>query len=361
VTWRMLIDAGWKGSPSFKALVGGETLSPHMAQEILARAGELWNLYGPTETTVCSTRWKVPPEPHTISIGRPIANTRIHILDAEGSRCPAGVSGEIFIGGDGVASGYLHRPELTAERFIPDPFSDDPRARMYRTGDRGRWRHDGLLEHQGRLDFQVKVRGHRIELGEIESCLLLHPRVSQCLVIAREDRPGETRLAAYLVLREGAPGGLEFKDHLRVSLPDYMVPHHYVVLEAMPLLPNGKINRHGLPVPRVESRTNLNAADAPSTPAERALARIWSEVLGLESEFIARRDNFFDLGGDSLQASRVVVAFQRAGGARLEARRMIFENLSQVAHGIEMRVQDAVQEEEPAKRSKGWFKRLFKS
>ena len=294
-------------------------------------------------------------------IGRPIANTRIHVLDAAGSRCPAGVSGEIFIGGDGVASGYLHRPELTAERFVPDPFSDDPRARLYRTGDRGRWRHDGLLEHQGRLDFQVKVRGHRIELGEIESCLLSHPGVSHCLVAAREDRPGETRLVAYLVLRDGAPAGPEFKDHLRVSLPNYMLPQHYVALEAMPLLPNGKINRHALPVPRVESRTNLVAGDAPSTPAETVLAGIWSEVLGVQSDAIARRDNFFDLGGDSLQASRVVIAFHRAGGARLEARRMMFETLSKLAHGVELRTEDTVQEEEAANRLKGWFKRLFKS
>ncbi|MEJ8826096.1 amino acid adenylation domain-containing protein [Variovorax humicola] len=360
-TWRMLIDAGWNGSPSFKALVGGESLSPHIAQQILARAGELWNLYGPTETTVWSTCWKVPPAPQTISIGRPIANTRIHVLDAQGSRCPTGVSGEIFIGGDGVTLGYLHRPELSAERFIPDPFSDDPRARLYKTGDRGRWRHDGLLEHQGRLDFQVKVRGHRIELGEIESCLLLHPGISQCLVVAREDRPGETRLVAYLVLRDGAPAGPDFKDHLRVSLPDYMLPQHYVELQAMPLLPNGKIDRQALPVPRVESRINLGADDAPSSPAEMALAGVWSEVLGVERDAIARRDNFFDLGGDSLQASRVVIAFHRLGGVRLEARRMIFETLGQIAHGIELRAHDAVRQEEKAKQPRKWFERLFKS
>lgn len=360
-TWRMLIDSGWKGSPGFKALVGGESLSPHMAQQMLARAAELWNLYGPTETTVWSTCWKVPPEPATISIGRPIANTRIHVLDAQGSLCPAGVSGEIFIGGDGVTSGYLHRPDLTTERFIPDPFNDDPGARLYRTGDRGRWRHDGLLEHQGRLDFQVKVRGHRIELGEIEACLLRHPAVSQCLLMAREDRPGESRLVAYVVLRDGIAGESEFKDHLRVSLPEYMLPQHYVVLEALPLLPNGKINRHALPVPRVEPRTILSAGDAPSTPAEAALAGIWSEVLGVDSAAIARRDNFFDLGGDSLQVSRVVIAFHRAGGVRLEARRMIFETLGQLAHGLELRAHHAFQEEEPAKQRGGWLKRLFKS
>ncbi|MDM0001919.1 amino acid adenylation domain-containing protein [Variovorax sp. J22P240] len=360
-TWRMLIDAGWTGSASFKALVGGESLSPAMAQQLSARTGEVWNLYGPTETTVWSTCWKVPPEPQTISIGRPIANTRIYVLDAQGRRCPAGVSGEIFIGGDGVTSGYLNRLELTAERFIPDPFSADPHARLYRTGDRGRWRHDGLLEHQGRLDFQVKVRGHRIELGEIESSLQAHPDVSQSLVVAREDRPGDVRLVAYLVLREGAAGGAEFKDHLRVSLPDYMLPQHYVVLDALPLLPNGKINRHALPAPRIESRASLSAGDAPSTPAEMALAGIWGEILGMDSGTIARRDNFFDLGGDSLQVSRVVIAFHRTGGVRLEARRMIFETLGQLAGGVELRAHDVAPEEEPTKQSKGWFRRLFRS
>lgn len=358
-TWRMLIDAGWNGSPHFKALVGGESLSPQMAEQLSARTGELWNLYGPTETTVWSTCWKVPQEPQTISIGRPVANTCIHVLDAQGNRCPAGVSGEIYIGGDGVTSGYLHRPELTAERFIPDPFSADLRARMYRTGDRGRWRHDGLLEHQGRLDFQVKVRGHRIELGEIESCLAAHPRVSQCLVVAREDHPGDARLVAYLVLRDNVHAGPEFKDHLRLSLPDYMLPQHYVTLDAMPLLPNGKINRHALPAPRIDSRANMGVSDAPATPAETALAEIWGKILGIDSNAIARPDNFFDLGGDSLKVSRVVVAFQRTSGVRLEARRMIFECLGQLAHGIELPADGAAADVEAAERPKGWFRSLL--
>ena len=358
-TWRLLIDAGWSGSPSFKALVGGESLSPQMAAQLSTRTGSLWNMYGPTETTVWSTCWQVPRGPQTISIGRPIANTTIHVLDAQGKRCPAGVSGEIFIGGEGVATGYLNRPELTAERFVPDPFSTDPQARMYRTGDRGRWRHDGLLEHQGRLDFQVKVRGHRIELGEIEASLQTHANVAECLVIAREDRPGEARLVAYVVLREGTLDTAGLRDHLRVGLPDYMLPQHYVALDAMPRLPNGKVNRHALPAPRMEARLPAASADAPSTPAEIALAGIWSELLGMDGDAVARSDNFFDLGGDSLQVSRAVIAFHRRSGVRLEARRVIFESLAQLARGIELPDGEPAPVEAPADQPKGWFKRLF--
>ncbi len=174
-TWRMLLEAGWEGAPGFKALIGGEALPPDLAQALLQRVGELWNMYGPTETTVWSTCWRVQQADAGISIGRPIANTQVHVLDEAGQPCPVGVPGELFIGGEGVALGYLHRPELTEERFVLDRFSTAAGARMYRTGDLGRWRHDGQLEHMGRLDHQVKIRGHRIELGEIEANLASHP------------------------------------------------------------------------------------------------------------------------------------------------------------------------------------------
>ena len=332
-SWRLLIDAGWRGSPTFKALVGGESLNPSLARELLQRSGELWNMYGPTETTVWSSCWKVQPEAQAISIGRPIANTRIHVLDAQHRPCPPGVSGEIFIGGDGVALGYWNRPELSAERFIADPFDPDPQARLYRTGDRGRWRHDGLVEHQGRLDFQVKVRGHRIEPGEIEARLLAHPAVAQCLVTAREDRPGDIRLVAYVVPRDGALDPLALKDHLRPWLPGYMLPQHYVALAALPLLPNGKIDRQALPAPKAEDRSTASRGDEPATPAEVALAGVWGGVLGLQPFEIARSDNFFDLGGDSLQAGRVALEFQRQCGIRLEPGRLLFESLAQLAAG----------------------------
>jgi acyl carrier protein len=305
----------------------------------------------------------VPAGPGTITIGRPIANTRVHVLDERGHACPAGVSGEIFIGGDGVALGYLGQAEMTAERFVADPFSSEPGARLYKTGDRGRWRHDGLLEHQGRLDFQVKVRGHRIEPGEIEAQLRMHPSISQCLVMAREDRPGDVRLVAYVVAKDEAPDAQRLKDHLRVSLPDYMLPQHYVTLEALPLLPNGKINRHALPAPAVEPRAARASQGGHGTPAEAALAKVWSEVLGMQVDEIDSRDNFFDLGGDSLKAGRTVILFERACGVRLETQRLIFETLAQLAGGIELRAAPA--ESPQAADAEGskdsWLKRLIKS
>ncbi|WP_172843860.1 non-ribosomal peptide synthetase [Variovorax sp. HW608] len=359
-TWRMLIDAGWNGAPGFKALIGGESLSEDMAQALSVRTGELWNMYGPTETTVWSTCWKVPAAPGVIAIGRPIANTSVHVLDARGQPCPVGCSGEIFIGGDGVALGYLNQPGMTAERFVPDPFSPAPGARLYRTGDRGRWRHDGLLEHQGRLDFQVKVRGHRIEPGEIEAQLRALPELSQCLVVTREDRPGDVRLVAYVVATEGATvDDAHLKDHLRARLPDYMLPQHYVTLQALPLLPNGKIDRHALPAPLSEARARREVRSADRTPAEAALAAVWAEVLGMDPDEIDPRDNFFDLGGDSLKAGRTVIHFERSSGVRLETQRLVFETLAQMARGIEMT--DA-QAPAPAAERAGdsWLKRLFK-
>src|SRR5690606_11479277 len=247
-TWRVLIDAGWKGGADFRVLCGGEPLPPDLARALVARSGALWNLYGPTETTVWSTSCQVTDPDRGISIGRPIANTTVWVLDEQGQPCPLGVPGELCIGGDGVTLGYLGRADLTAERFVADPYSDQPGAKLYRTGDRGRWRADGTLEHLGRLDFQVKVRGYRIELGEIETALAACPGVAQAIVITREDRPGDVRIVAYVVPRGGImPGAAELRDHLRADLPDYMVPQHFVALEQMPLLPNGKLDRKALP------------------------------------------------------------------------------------------------------------------
>jgi len=201
-TWRMLLEAGWQGTPEFKVLVGGEGLPQDLAHHLLDRCAQLWNMYGPTETTVWSTCWNVERASRGITIGQPIANTQVHVLDERLQPRPIGVPGEIYIGGSGVTLGYLNRAELTAERFIADPFGPAG-ARLYRTGDRGRWRHDGLLEHLGRLDFQVKVRGYRIELGEIEANLMHHPALVRAVVITREDRPGDVRLVAYVVPRAG--------------------------------------------------------------------------------------------------------------------------------------------------------------
>ena len=335
-TWHMLLSTGWQGHPQFKALVGGEALTPDLARQLLTRSAELWNMYGPTETTVWSTCERIQAEASPISIGRPIANTQVHVLDAYGQRCPIGVPGELCIGGEGVTSGYLYRPELTAERFIVNAFSSQPGDRLYRTGDRARWLPDGRLEHLGRLDFQVKVRGHRIELGEIEAALAQHPDVSRTVVIVREDTPGDARLVAYIVPAGDMPSIQAIKEHLRTSLPDYMLPQHVVEMTQIPLLPNGKINRKALPPPNAPVHSAQENGQAPSaqvsgelSPTEQAIAEVWKKLLGLQH--VAGPDNFFDLGGHSLLAMRAVTEINRVLGTQLTVRQLIFGTLEQLA------------------------------
>jgi amino acid adenylation domain-containing protein len=336
-TWRMLIEAGWQGTKTFKALIGGEALPLDLAQQLLARCGQLWNMYGPTETTVWSTCVQVREPQAGISIGRPIANTQVHILDEQRRVAPIGVAGEIWIGGDGVTLGYLHRPELTAERFIDDPFNAG--GKLYRTGDKGRWRHDGQVEHMGRLDFQVKVRGYRIELGEIEAALATHPQVGRCVVVTREDQPGDVRLVAYVVAKGEAPGAARLKEHLAQTLPPYMLPQHIVTLAAIPLLPNGKVDRKGLPAPQEDERGAEAGFAAPRSDAESAIAAIWTELLGITR--ISTADNFFDLGGHSLLAMRAVTLIEQRLGHSLQVRRLIFETLGQLAAGVAQAVPKA--------------------
>ena len=308
--WRILLESGWPGRAGFKAIAGGEPLPLDLAETLLERCGELWNAYGPTETTVWSTLWRVNDPRAGISIGRPIANTTVHILDEHGTPCPLGMPGEIYIGGDGVTLGYLHRSELNAERFLPDPFAGDAQARMYRTGDRGRCLANGLLEHRGRLDFQVKIRGYRIELGEIETALADLPEVARAVVVAREDRPGDVRLVAYVVPTEGAAiEETELCPRLRQRLPDYMLPQHMMALDAIPLLPNGKIDRKSLPPPPVHSVTANRERQAPQTDTERRVAAAMETVLALPDLDV--RDNFFALGGHSLLAAQLTARLNR--------------------------------------------------
>ncbi|GLQ46116.1 hypothetical protein GCM10007862_11670 [Dyella lipolytica] len=310
--WRLLLDAGWQGHPGFRAVSGGEPLSLALAEALLARCGEVWNGYGPTEATVYATFWRVENPRAGIVIGRPVANTTVWVLDPQRQLCPAGVPGELWIGGAGVALGYLNRPELSAERFVRDPYADASHARLYRTGDRGRWLANGTLEHQGRLDFQVKLRGFRIEPGEIEANLAAKPEVAHAVVIVREDRPGDARLVAYLVARAGMTvDETGLRVHLRQVLPEYMVPQHFIVLDAMPLLPNGKIGRARLPAP-ADALPQQDAAavhTAPRDELERQVSDAMAVVLGAAG--LGVDDNFFDRGGHSLLAAQLTARLNR--------------------------------------------------
>ncbi len=314
-TWRMLLDAKWAGKPDLKMLCGGEGLPRELANQLLAKGSELWNMYGPTETTIWSAIAKIEPGAGLITIGEPIANTQLHILDTQLQPVPPGVPGELHIGGLGLARGYRGRPELTAERFIPDSFSSLPGARLYKTGDLARVR-GGQIEVQGRIDHQVKIRGYRIELGEIESRLGEYPAIKESVVVAHEVAPGRKQLVAYFVLRPEAAvpemGQLiaELRGFLGQKLPDYMIPSFFEMLTALPLTPNGKINRKALPAPRLEAARASRPYATPQGPIETKLAEIWAEILGRDQ--IGRDDNIFEIGGDSLLIFRIAARANEA-------------------------------------------------
>ncbi len=304
--WRLLLEANWKGKPDLVILTGGEALSENLAHQLLKRGAALWNLYGPTETTIFSTCTRiVPSDKLPITIGSPIVNTQTYIVNTEYLPVPIGVPGELYIGGDGVSRGYLNRPDLTAERFLPDPFSQHRGGRLYRTGDRAKYRDNGKIEWLGRLDHQVKLRGFRLELGEIEVALRDHPAVTETVVVCREDMPGEKQLVAYVVSQ--APVS-ELRPYLQDRLLDYMVPSVFVVLEQFPVTPNGKLDRKALPAPAAADRTQGQTYVAPQTILEELLAEVWKEVLKLER--IGIHDNFFDRGGHSLLAIQVISRVQ---------------------------------------------------
>ena len=306
-TWRLLLLSGWTGSRGLRVLCGGEALPADLAAELRARAGEVWNVYGPTEATVWATAQPVGPDERCdpVSIGRPIPNLEAYVLDPAGNPVPAGVPGALYLGGAGLARGYHGRPEATAESWVPHPFATAPGARLYRTGDRARWRGDGTLEFLGRLDQQVKVRGFRIEPGEIEAALLDHPSVAAAAVAARPDGAGDTQLVAYLRPAEGVEvSAQDLRAHLRDRLPAYMVPSAFVALDAFPLTPGGKLDRKALPAPEEAERVPDAAYLAPRNATEEAVARVWEEVLGVER--VGLLDGFFESGGHSLRAMRLV-------------------------------------------------------
>jgi len=302
-------------------IVGGDTMLPDVLkfwQRTPVNSIRLLNAYGPTETTITATAFEIAPRPventtdQRVPIGRPLANRAIYILDQYSHPVPIGVHGHLHIGGVGLARGYLNRPDLTAEKFVPDPFRAEPGARMYKTGDLARYRPDGNIEFLGRADHQVKIRGFRIELGEIEAVLGQHPAVREAVVLAREDAPGEKRLVAYLVADCTAD---ELRRYLKDKLPEYMAPAAVVLLKALPVAPNGKVDRRALPAPD-RSRSELEKAFvAPRDGLELQLAHIWEEVLGVQP--VGVRDNFFELGGHSLLAVRLFALIEKRLGKKL--------------------------------------------
>ncbi len=342
-TWRLLLAAGWNGGEGLKAICTGEAMPRDLAVELVKRCATVWNGYGPTETTVWSTFYELKAPVGRILIGHPVANTDLYVLDARMRPVPIGVVGELFVGGAGVTYGYHDRPELTRERFVPDPFRGGA-ARMYKTGDLVRLMPDGNLECLGRNDNQVKLRGFRIELGEVENALGQHDSVKQTAVIVREDRPGDTRLVGYVVFDAGKSAtDAELRAHLKKTLPDYMVPQNLARLDTMPLTPSGKIDRKRLPQPEA-GVTPAESFVAPRTDTEKMLAGLWQEILAIGR--VGVEDDFFALGGHSLLASQVLARLRRDHGVELSFRKM-FEapTVAELA-----RVVEAARETAPAPR-----------
>jgi non-ribosomal peptide synthetase component E (peptide arylation enzyme)/acyl carrier protein len=288
------------GKPDLRMWCGGEALSVELADNLLTRGSELWNLYGPTETTIWSAAHRVSSGEDPILIGQPIANTRMYILDGHGEPLPVGATGELYIAGHGVARGYRNRDELTAERFVPEPFLAG--ERMYRTGDLARYRRDGQIQLLGRADQQIKLRGHRIELGEIEAALERHETVHQAVLLV-QGQDADQRLVAYVRLNAASVKSEDLRGWLQERLPEYMVPGVYVTMEEFPLTPNGKVDRKRLPPPEGRLQERSAPALAPRNQTEQRVAAIWSELL--ETESVGMRENFFDLGGHSLLLVRV--------------------------------------------------------
>lgn len=337
-TWRLLLASGWKGNDKLRIISGGEPLSRHHADQLLERTAQLWNQYGPTETTIYSTVKRIASNEGEVTVGKPIANTQVYIVDPHFQPVPIGVAGELCIGGNGLARGYLHRPELTAERFIPNLFSNSPGQRIYRTGDLARFDENGEVELLGRLDHQVKLRGYRIELGEIETVLNSHPLVGQSVVTVNPDSSGDLRLTGYYVPEQQVSNGIErqLRDHLRARLPEYMVPQHLMMLEALPLTPNGKIDRRLLPKPETLTRDSANYV-APRDNLEKQVAAMWEVVLGIKP--VGSTDNFFELGGHSLLAARLFAQIENRLGKHIPLATLFqaptVEQLSNVLRGGE--------------------------
>jgi amino acid adenylation domain-containing protein len=301
-TWQLLIEAGWKGSPSLRVLCGGESLPRELASQLLVRGKSLWNLYGPTETTIWSTIAEIKSSENLLVIGRPIDNTEVFIVNEHGQPAATGVSGELLIGGVGLARGYRNRTKLTRERFFRVSIDEFPEHRFYRTGDVVRLLGSGQIEFLGRKDSQVKLRGFRVELGEVENCLLRHGQIQKATVIAQEDESKGKTLVAYLVSKEPAPSNPQLRKFLREHLPEYMIPNAFVTLDSLPMTASGKVDRKLLPKP-VRNDAVPRLSEGQEDLLSGQLMRIWEEILDVRP--IGLDDNFFDVGGHSLLAARL--------------------------------------------------------
>jgi amino acid adenylation domain-containing protein len=334
-TCRLLLAAGWQGSPGLKILCGAEAVPAELARELTARSNSVWNVYGPTETTVWSTVYRVTgQEEGVVPIGRPIANTSIYILDSHSNPVPVNVTGEIYIGGDGLARGYLNRPELTLERFVTNPLVPNDSRKLYRTGDLGRFRSNGKIEYLGRVDSQVKLRGFRIELGEVESVLASHATLSEA-VVAVTGEGEQQKLCAYVVLTDGneAPSAGELRRYLRTKLPEYMVPTGYWWVERLPLLRTGKVNREALPGSSATPLREEAELIPPRNEIEAKLADIWQKLLQVEQ--VGIEQNFFELGGHSLLALQMMARIPQIFEVELPVR-SVFEAPTIAALALEV-------------------------
>lgn len=348
-TWRMLLEVGWRGHRQLKMLCGGEALSRKLANQLLGCGAVLWNVYGPTETTIWSTIEHVEEGEGPVSIGRPLANTQVYILDRSLHPVPIGVPGELYIGGDGLARGYHRREELTAERFIRHHFGSAD-ERLYRTGDLARFLPDGRIEFLGRIDHQIKLRGFRIELGEVEAALRQHAAIRDAVVIVREDTPSDRCLVAYLICTQQQLSTTEIRHFLRNKLPEYMIPVAFVPLDTFPLTPNGKVDRRALPAPRHVQSGGERPFVAPATSMEKILAPLWEQTLGVTP--IGAHDNFFDLGGHSLLATKLTFEMRKTLGIEVPLH-VLFQTptiagMARVIELIQQRGLDALAEVGPS-------------
>ncbi|MHA4842609.1 non-ribosomal peptide synthetase [Flavitalea antarctica] len=340
-TWQMLLEAGWKKTDAISTICcGGESLPADLSRELLERCKSLYNLYGPTETTIWSSAKRITEADTVITIGKPIANTRFYILAADGTPVDENEAGEIYIAGDGVGAGYHNQPELTADRFLPDPFTTDKQGIMYRTGDLGKYLAGGDIQCLGRIDQQIKIRGYRIEPGEIEYCLSRHASVTKSVVVSREDQPGNKKLVAYVVpvkpVREDLNHLIgQWKQTVKDFLPSYMCPNDFVIMDELPLTPNGKVDRKALPRPAVAKESSAEN-QGPLSRFESILTVIWSKILGMNNP--GRNDDFFELGGHSLIAIRMMSMLEKETGIQLPVS-VLFEcpTISSLASRLEIR------------------------